>query len=746
MTLAIQPKKTKHQQLDAYLVKTRPNKMMTVHTTGDSSPTENSSTEYSSPLVGGEDGTRDDERYYQNDNESIASSISSDYNTLTGSTTSNDANEIATWLSRISLGKTRTHQPAALLQSVSYDDIDCRSSKAEVDSLSSQEIHEEVIFWISKLGLNTAPPHEDSELSDEEASRSGSEDEHGDRYQLSTTKDIDLDRHELEGKGQLRFPDSPTAPSSTSDTHDSNDQATLDSCHEEDSTEEEGDNENIDSGEPCEVVDGDVLSPTQVSDPSRSQDRGDDGATQIKSVPKQGQPRLQPAGSAKAHYLLQTENLLQSMSRRNGRFDKGDVQGKCKSVSDETEEEGLCDDVSSSGSSREYDSSASGSDDDDSNDDSSLDSSCDSSEGSSDGSSDVTVTGSEDDVLGSLDLQNDGAIEDHSPRENDAGVDPSYLEDTDPGPMPREEEKIEHDYSNVDMSQHFEFIQDPELKRLATKLHKRLNLDPWDGTSNLKDDYVQDFVQENPMTCQVQYFYNHFNERLFPLNMLCALNPSVQTVEATYNAFPPAAEQCDPWIGSPLHYACAYRASTDVVQFLLTKTPNTTTKLNDLQRTPLHLACVFKATMPVIQLLIKANPCVLSMKDRNGCTPLHLAVDNGGATGIVSALIRHDKSCCMSRSNSNMTPLHLACARSATRAVVKTLMDADPEAIQAVDDLGRTPLHVAAQYGAALPIVQMLVKACPDLTGEETNRGETALDLAKKHQGPPDVTSFLSEL
>jgi ankyrin repeat protein len=73
-------------------------------------------------------------------------------------------------------------------------------------------------------------------------------------------------------------------------------------------------------------------------------------------------------------------------------------------------------------------------------------------------------------------------------------------------------------------------------------------------------------------------------------------------------------------------------------------------------------------------------------------------------------------------------------------------MDADPDAIQAVDDLGRTPLHVAAQYGAALPIVQMLVKSCPDLTGEETNRGETALDLAKRHQGPPDVTSFLSEL
>ena len=737
--------------------------MINFDTTGDCCSTEYSSTQYTSPVIEGDEGGQQEDGSHQKDDESMVSSTSTDYHTMTGSTTSNDANEIAVWLSQLSLGRNRQaqakqYQSASLLQTVSDDDSYCGKSNTEAESLSSDKIRQEVVFWISKLGLNMSTPSDDSELSDEEGSRSGSEDEHGKRRQLSNTKYIDLDHPVSGGKANLLLPDSPTAPSSTSETHDSHDQTTLDSCNEEYSSEEGG---NGSLRECLPEADSEVVSAKQPAVPSRSPEDGDKdvAATQIRAIQDPGSatqlagnkrgilpPGPLPVGNRKADHFLQTEQLLQSMRPVKRGLGKDDVQRTRKPVGEETEEDGLYDDGSSgsnkSGSTEEYDSSASGSEDDDS----SYDSSYDSCEESSDGSSEVTASGNEDEIMGDVDSQNKEENGLSSPTETDGTVDAIYLEATDPGPMPGEEEKVEHDYSNVDMSQHFEFIQDPELKRLASKLHKRLNLDPWDGTSNLKDEYVQDFVQENPRTCQVQYFYNHFNERLFPLNMLCALNPSVQTVEATYNAFPPAADQCDPWIGSPLHYACAYRADMDVVQFLLMKKPNTTTKLNDLLRTPLHLACVFKASMPVIQLLIKANPSVLAMKDRNGCTPLHLAVENGAATGVVSALIRKDKSSCMSRSNSNMTPLHLACARSATRAVIKTLMDADPEAIQAVDDLGRTPLHVAAQYGAALPIVQMLVKACPDLTGEETNRGETALDLAKKHQGPPDVTSFLSEL
>jgi hypothetical protein len=112
-------------------------------------------------------------------------------------------------------------------------------------------------------------------------------------------------------------------------------------------------------------------------------------------------------------------------------------------------------------------------------------------------------------------------------------------------------------------------IQDPQFLRIANKLHKKLNHDPWDEFKKYYDEDVCKFIQKHPETCKVKYSFDHFSGEIFPLSIMCTMGVSQTAVQLAYEAYPEAKNKCDLWIGTPLHYyACSYKAEMTVVTFL----------------------------------------------------------------------------------------------------------------------------------------------------------------------------------
>ena len=184
----------------------------------------------------------------------------------------------------------------------------------------------------------------------------------------------------------------------------------------------------------------------------------------------------------------------------------------------------------------------------------------------------------------------------------------------------------------------FSEMEDGKLKRLATKLQKKLNHDPWDANMKFDDKDLLFFIEKHPQTCCVKFTFDKFTGMIFPLSILVTLKASIETVQAAFKAYPPAIEDCDAWVGSPLHYAVSYKADWKIVQLLVDEYPPALEQVNSFDRTPLHLACVFSAHYKVVSLVLNKYPKAASMMDKDGNTPLSLATEFNASRNILELL------------------------------------------------------------------------------------------------------------
>lgn len=289
----------------------------------------------------------------------------------------------------------------------------------------------------------------------------------------------------------------------------------------------------------------------------------------------------------------------------------------------------------------------------------------------------------------------------------------------------------------------FSEITDQEMKRYCTRIHKKLNHDPWDEFKKYDDDDVCDRIIAHPETCQVQYGFESFSGLIYPLSMLCSLGASKNAVQLAFEANVAALDECDLWVGTPLHYACSYKAKTEVVEFLIEKKPEALEITNHFGRTPLHMACLFKAPANNVSLLLQHYPEAAGIKDKDGYAPLHLACENTATPEVVLLLVNANPEAVSSTTGLEATPLHYACSHHAPKAVVQILLDANPEMITKMDLMGQTPLHLAALGGATTSVVALLVKANPDGVDAVNDRGETPLRIAKRKNVPVSVLKLL---
>jgi len=290
----------------------------------------------------------------------------------------------------------------------------------------------------------------------------------------------------------------------------------------------------------------------------------------------------------------------------------------------------------------------------------------------------------------------------------------------------------------------FQDITDKDLRRIAFKLFKRLNYDPWDYCNKYNDADVLQFLSEHPQTAMVMYDFEFFSGHIFPLSVLCALGASCKTIEQAYQAYEPAIDECDVWIGSPLHYACSYKAKPAVVKLLISMQPSMLEKTNQFGRMPLHMACLFKASSKTISVLLHKYPSAVDVAEKDGYTPLHLACENGANADVVKMLIDCNPDVCLRETSKECsTPLHLACAFHANSAVVKILLDACSEALDRLDASGLSPLHVAIKHQASVEVIEELVQSNPEIIHVPADDGHSAFSLAQQNNSSRKVLQLL---
>jgi hypothetical protein len=287
----------------------------------------------------------------------------------------------------------------------------------------------------------------------------------------------------------------------------------------------------------------------------------------------------------------------------------------------------------------------------------------------------------------------------------------------------------------------------PELLRLCNRLRKKLNLDPWDEFKGFDDVEFTDFVQIYPQTCRVRYTFDNFTGKLLPLPIVCTMGANVETVRATFEAYPQALSECDDWIGTPLHYACSYQAKKSVVKFLIQRNSSMLEQINQFGRTPLHMACLFKAPVQTIQPLLEVFPHAVEILDKDGYSPLHLACENGSSLEVIQALLEvsPQENGLIGTSEKDLTPLHIACASNAPKAVIQALLNHCPDATDQLDHDGQLPLHHAVHASVPQAVIELLVQTFPQSVEIPNARGQTAYRIAKRKHMPTAVLEILDE-
>ncbi|OEU06178.1 ankyrin [Fragilariopsis cylindrus CCMP1102] len=232
-------------------------------------------------------------------------------------------------------------------------------------------------------------------------------------------------------------------------------------------------------------------------------------------------------------------------------------------------------------------------------------------------------------------------------------------------------------------------VKDETLKKQCKRVYKLLNFDPWNEAMRFDDDDTCDYLIENPEPCKIKFEFEGFSGCIYPISMCYALQASRDTVEAAYDAYPPAIKETDLWVGTPYHYA-----------------------------------------------------------DKEGYTPLHLACENGAEASVVKLLVEAYPGVVYVTAAYEMTPIHFASSQNANVGVIKALLegvDNDPSICKLTDMLGHTPLHMAIMGLATDDVIEFLVKACPETVWTKTKKGELPLEIAQRKRYPAALLQMLEK-
>lgn len=310
------------------------------------------------------------------------------------------------------------------------------------------------------------------------------------------------------------------------------------------------------------------------------------------------------------------------------------------------------------------------------------------------------------------------------------------LYDAAPGSLPTEDAKKYGDVTNA------------VLQKKCKKLYKLLNFDPWNAARRYDDDDFCDYVLDNPEPCTIKFEFDGFSGCIYPFSMCYALQASLDTVEAVYDAFPAAVKESDWWIGTPYHYAGAYGANAEIVRFLLQKNPKGVEATNYFGRTALHMGALFKAPIQSMELLCNKYPMACQIKDKDGYIPLHLACENGASADVVRMLVQTYPLSVYATAQYGMTPLHFACSQNPSLRVIQVLLDiaGDSNICKVTDLLGHAPLHMALMGLAPYEVIEVLVAYCPEIVWMKTQKGELPLEIAERKRAPPEVVQVLEKV
>lgn len=237
---------------------------------------------------------------------------------------------------------------------------------------------------------------------------------------------------------------------------------------------------------------------------------------------------------------------------------------------------------------------------------------------------------------------------------------------------------------------------------------------------------------------------NNDTRELYPLAIICCLQPPLNLLELVYEANPEAISIPEPSKGClPFHYACTFEASCEVLDFLLSKQPSSIETPRNNGRFPLHLAIYFKANLPVVQHLHSAWPLALTKRDFGGWTALHFAARGQASLEVVKFLASMGD--CAATDAMGRTPLHLACRKRGNLPVVDFLLKQEPQVLLWEDTTASTPLFCAARK-QTIPILELLLTRLPPLMDGDVlwrdHVGATLLHYAAL-ENTPDVLDFL---
>lgn len=275
---------------------------------------------------------------------------------------------------------------------------------------------------------------------------------------------------------------------------------------------------------------------------------------------------------------------------------------------------------------------------------------------------------------------------------------------------------------------------------------------------------IAELIRQYPSICQESFDFtgkDGKHRRLLPLSMLCTMKPTLEVVQAAYEAFPSGIARREESRGSlPLHYAAAYEAPLEVLQFLVNHSPESLHARLTENISPLDLACYHYnssrankncdreqssslATCKNIQFLLTAHPEAARVCcNELNWYPLHSAVmSHAPLENVIKPLYAAYPAAASSLGRGLDSPLHLACKKRNYDEVVAFLVqNTEDHVLNTPDRDGRTPTLLAAIYQTPR-VIAMLV----DRTHRRTDhRGWNLIHLATVYNSV-EAVRFLCE-
>ena len=264
-----------------------------------------------------------------------------------------------------------------------------------------------------------------------------------------------------------------------------------------------------------------------------------------------------------------------------------------------------------------------------------------------------------------------------------------------------------------------------------------------DDTRNPDYRQLTYLLHEFPGLCHRKYeikWENDGRRNLYPLSILCCLQPPLELLKFVYQVFPSALTDTEAVKGTmAFHYACTFQASLDVVEWMMEldrKLLNTPRKDGMYA---LHLAVFFKAPPEVVDRLMNAWPEGLVLDYTGEWSLLHAAAAGKADISLVRKLYEANPQSITCLDERRRTPLHQACWKRGNPEVVAFLLEKGPQVLYMEDDQGDTPMFRAVR-NQSLEVVRLLLPDDPPLD----DMGATLLHFATL-DNTVDVVDFLLE-